>query len=43
MDNKESGTGIITMATEGGGMHTGNGAISRGVLTIRTIRWKTIT
>jgi hypothetical protein len=30
------------MATEGGGTHTGNGAIGRGVLTIRTIRWETI-
>jgi hypothetical protein len=31
------------MATEGSGAHTGDGAISRGVLTIRTIRGKTIT
>jgi hypothetical protein len=31
------------MATEGGRAHTGNRAISRGVLTIRTIRGKTIT
>ena len=31
------------MTTEGGGTHAGNGAISRGVLTIRTIRWETVT
>jgi hypothetical protein len=43
MDNKESGTGIVTMATEGGGTHARDGTISRGVLTIRTIRWETIT
>jgi hypothetical protein len=43
MDNKGSGTGIVTMATEGGGTHTWNRTISRGVLTIRTIRWETVT
>ena len=31
------------MATKGGGTHTGCGAISRGVLTIRTIGRETIT
>ena len=31
------------MATEGGGTHAGNGAISRRVLTIRTIRWEAVT
>jgi hypothetical protein len=31
------------MAAEGSRTHTGHGAISRGVLTIRTIRWETVT
>jgi hypothetical protein len=31
------------MATKGGGTHTGCGAMSRGVLTIRTIGRETIT
>jgi hypothetical protein len=43
MDNKGSGTGVVTMAKEGGGAHTWNRAIRRGVLTIRTIRWEIIT
>jgi hypothetical protein len=43
MDNKESGTGIVTVATEGGGTHTRDRTISRGILTIRTIRQETIT
>jgi hypothetical protein len=43
MDNKESGTGIVTMAAEGGGTHTRNGTIGQRVLTIRTIGWKTVT
>jgi hypothetical protein len=43
VDNKKSGTGVVTVATERGGTHTWNRTISRGVLTIRTIRRKTIT
>jgi hypothetical protein len=42
MDNKESGAGIVTMATEGGRTHTRDGTISRGVLTITTIWRKTV-
>jgi hypothetical protein len=41
-DNKRSGARIVTMATEGSGAHTGDGTVSRRVLTIRTIGWKTI-
>jgi hypothetical protein len=43
MDNKKSGAGVVTVTTERGGAHTRNRAISRGVLTIRTIRRKTVT
>ena len=42
MDNKESGTGIVTMTTKGGGTHTWNGVVGRRLLTIRTIGWETI-
>jgi hypothetical protein len=31
------------MATGGGGTHARNGAVSRRVLTIRTIRWEAVT
>jgi hypothetical protein len=41
-DNRKSGAGIIAMTTKGSGAHTRNRAVSRGVLTIRTIRRKTI-
>jgi hypothetical protein len=42
VDNKKSGAGVVTVTTERSRAHTGNRAISRGVLTIRTIRRKTI-
>jgi hypothetical protein len=43
MDNRESGTRVVTVTTKRGGTHAWDRTISRGVLTIRTIRWETIT